>query len=209
MGALLSTHQRVSIFSLTLSMELIMLSDKIWITRKVRINTEKRLLKNASLSQVLMILYSSFLVFFSIWNLVHPNNDVNLLLVYGSIAVLILSIYLSSQKFIERALSMRNCYVQLDKIYNAVKRAEDSQDIKQIENYEAIYSDIILSVENHTDYDYLCMRHSIRKNDDTTLPNYTKLDFCHYILEEAFRLLIVLLSFCLPFIILFIWDILK
>ena len=186
-----------------------MLSDKIWVTRKVRINTEKRLLKNAFLSHVLMIVYSSILVFSAIWNLIHPNNDVNLMLVCGSIAVLIVSIYLSSQKFIERSLSIRNCYVQLDKIYSAVKRAEKSQDIKMIENYETKYSDILLSVENHTDYDYLCMRHSIRNEEDTTLPKYTKLDFFHYILEKAYRLLVVVLYFCLPLMILFIWNILK
>ena len=166
-------------------------------------------MKNVFLSQVLMIVYSSILVFSAIWNLIHPNNDVNLLLVCGSIAVLIVSIYLSSQKFIERSLSIRNCYVQLDKIYSAVKRAEKSQDIKMIENYETKYSDILLSVENHTDYDYLCMRHSIRNEEDTTLPKYTKLDFCHYILEKAYRLLAVVLYFCLPLMILFIWNILK
>jgi len=186
-----------------------MLSDKIWVTRKIRINTEKRLLKNAFLSQFLMIVYSSFLVFLAIWNLVHPNNDVNLLLVCGSIALLIVSIYLKSQKFIERSLSIRHCYVQLDKIYSAVKRAEESQDIKTLETYETIYSDILLSVENHTDYDYLCMRHSIRNDEDTTLPKYTKLDFCHYILEKAYRLFVFVLYFCLPLIILLIWNILK
>lgn len=183
-----------------------MLSDKIWVTRKVRINTEKRLLKNAFLSQVLMIVYSSILVFSAVWNLVHPNNDIAFLFVCGSIAVLILSIYLSSHKFIERSLSIRNCYVQLDKIYNNVKRAEGSQDLKMIENCETIYSDILLSVENHSSYDYLCMRHSIRGDENTTLPKYTKLDFFHYILEKVYRSLVVALCFCLPFIILFIWN---
>ena len=53
-----------------------MLSDKIWITRKVRIYTEGRLQRYNNISQLLMTLYSLALVSLSIWNL--QNNDAKL-----------------------------------------------------------------------------------------------------------------------------------
>ena len=184
-----------------------MLSDKIWITRKSRIYTEQRLLRKNLLSQILITFYSSLLVFLTIWNLKHPNDQVNILLVIGSIAVLIASITISSQKYLERSLAMRNCYIKLDELYSKVVRAEESKNYELIQQLESEYTANILNVENHSDYDYLCLRFSLRNNTNTTLPEFRKSDYVQYIIENGWRIFLTFFYFILPFAIACLWDI--
>lgn len=183
-----------------------MLSDKIWITRKSRIYTEQRLLRKNLISQILMTFYSSLLVFLTIWNLKHPNDHVNILLVIGSIAVLIASITVSSQKYLERSLAMRNCYIKLDELFSKVERAEESNNSGLIQQFESEYTANILNVENHSDYDYLCLRFSLRNNNKTTLPEFRKSDYAQYIIENGWRVLLTFFYFVLPFAIAYLWN---
>jgi len=116
------------------------LSDKIWVTRKTRIFTEKRLIKNSLLSELFIIVFSLLMVFFSIWNYIHPNQNINFLLICGAIALLTVSIFLSSQKFTERAHAMRNCYISLDELYFKVKKHERGPDPDVIDDYQKRYN---------------------------------------------------------------------
>ncbi len=183
-----------------------MLSDKIWITRKSRIYTEQRLLQKNLISQILIIFYSSLLVFLTIWNLKYPYDHVNILLVIGSIAVLIASITVSSQKYLERSLAMRNCYIKLDELYSKVVRAEESNNSELIQQLESEYTANILNVENHSDYDYLCLRLSLRNNNKTTLPAFRISDYFQYIIQKGWRVLLVFFYFVLPFAIAYLWN---
>ena len=154
------------------------LSDKIWITRKTRIYTEKRLRSYAFISEIIVTIYSLLMVFLSIWNFVNPNKDINFLLICGAITLLAVSIFLSSQKFVERAGAMRNCYIRLDELYTKVKDSENNQNIQLLNDYHANYCDILLNVENHTDYDLLCLRYSLRKHNDTTFKKWLLSRIC-------------------------------
>ena len=178
-----------------------MLSDKIWITRKTRIYTEQRLIRKNFFSQMLIIFYSCLLLFLTIWNLKYPNENINLFLVIGSIAVLITSISISSQKYIERSYALRNCYLNLDELYSKVKRAEISKDYDHIQQYESEYTANLLNVENHSDYDYLCFRYVKRNDDNTTLPRFVKFDYFLYYCSKFWRFTFGVVCFLLPFII--------
>ena len=183
-----------------------MLSDKIWITRKVRIYAEERLLGYSSMSQLLMTMYSLALVSLSIWNLQNNDARLNLVSAFASIAVLVISVHATSQKYAERSIAMRNCYIKLDELYSKVKRAEASEDFELLQNLEAEYTGLLLNIENHSEYDYLCLRYSLRDNSQTTLPVFTKSDFILYIWEKIWRGVLTVIVFVipLPFIIL-IW----
>lgn len=183
-----------------------MLSDKIWITRKSRIYTEQRLLRKNLTSQVLIIFYSSTLVFLTIWNLKYPIENVNIFLVIGSIAVLISSLTVASQKYLERSMVIRNCYIKLDELCSKVKRAEEDKNHNLIQQLESEYTANILNVENHSDYDYLCLRFSLRNNNKTTLPNFEKSDFGQYLLERGWRMVLTLFYFVLPLAIAYLWN---
>ncbi len=180
------------------------LSDKIWITRKTRIITEKRLRRNAILSEFSIIFFSLFIVFFSIWNFLHPSQNINLLLIYGAITLLAVSIFLSSQRFNERALAIRNCYIRLNELYFKVKNAEEVENSESIQQFVTSYNDILLNIENHSEYDYLCLRYSLRNNQDTTLPSFSWIDYFNFLVEKLIRLVLIILLFSLPFTLLMI-----
>jgi hypothetical protein len=181
------------------------LSDRIWITRKSRIYTEQRLLRKNLISQILITFYSSLLVFLTIWNLKYPNDQINLFLVIGSIAVLVSSITISSQKYLERSIAIRNCYIKLDELFHKVVLAEKNKNDDLIQQFESEYTANLLNVENHSDYDYLCLRFNLRYNTDTTLPPFTLSDYAQYILEKGWRIIVVFLYFILPFAIALLW----
>ncbi len=183
-----------------------MLSDKIWITRKTRIFTEERLLGYSTISQFLMTLYSLAVVSLSIRNLQNSDAKLNLVSAFASIVVLVLSVHITSQKYAERSIAMRNCYIKLDELYSKVKRAEESEGIEMLQNLEAEYTGLLINIENHSEYDFLCLRHSLKDNPNTTLPPYTRSDLAHYIWEKLWRGTLTVLFFAIPipFIIL-IW----
>lgn len=186
-----------------------MLSDKIWITRKARIYAEQRLRSRALISQMLITYYSALLVGLSLWNLIYFDTvQVNLFLIFGSIAILVISVFLWSQKYTERSITMRNCYIKLDQIHSKVLRAEKNSDESAIEQLDDEYANTLLNVENHTDHDYLCLRYSLR-NQKTTLPPFTKIDYLKYILERLWRNLGIILLFGLPFLSVIVWNLVK
>lgn len=180
------------------------LSEKIWITRKTRIYTEQRLLNKSLITQAVMIFYSFFLVAFSLWNLIQPNNHLEIYSIVSSIAVLVSSIFISSQRFSERAMMIRNCYISLDELYSKVLRIEQIGNKDKIEQIESEYTNILLNVENHSDYDYLSLRYSLRNNRNTTLPKFTFKDCVDYFISKIYRILLTMIIITLPFIMSFI-----
>lgn len=183
-----------------------MLSDKIWITRKTRIFTEERFLKYSTVSQLLMTFYSLALVSLSIWNLQNNDARLNLVSAFASIVVLVLSVHITSQKYAERSIAMRNCYIKLDELYSKVKRAESSEDLEMLQNLEAEYTGLLINIENHSESDYLSLRYSLKDNSHTTLPPFTRSDLALYIWEKVWRGTLTVIGFVipLPFIVL-IW----
>lgn len=181
----------------TLSMTMNELSNKIWITRKSRIYTEKRLLHNEKISYILMIWYSLFLVFLSIWNLNKNNYSINIFLLSASIAVLVSSVFLYSQRFSERAMQIRQCYIKLDELASRAMRAEENKDIALLENIHNEYSAVLLNVENHIDYDYLCFRFS-KRNDAGLTPSFKWQEKVNYCFKVGLRLILKGLLFLLP-----------
>ncbi len=183
-----------------------MLSDKIWITRKTRIYTAERLQGYSLISELLMTLYSLALVSLSLWNLQNNDAKLNLISAFASIVVLVLSVHIISQKFVERSITMRNCYIKLDELYSKVKRAEENEDRDMLQHLEAEYTGLLINIENHSEYDFLCLRHSLRDNPNTTLPPFTKLDSARYMWEKSWRGALIVICFAIPIpLIVFIW----
>lgn len=183
-----------------------MFSDKIWLTRKTRIYTEERLLGYSTISQFLMTLYSLALVSVSIWNLQNNDARLNLISAFASIVVLVLSVHTTSQKYAERSIAMRNCYIKLDELYSKVKRAEASKDLDMLQQLESEYTGLLINIENHSEYDFLCLRHSLKNDSNTTLPPFTNLDNARYLWEKFWRGALTVICFAIPIpLIIFIW----
>jgi len=183
-----------------------MLSDKIWVTRKTRIYTEQRLQGISNITQALMVAYSLALVSLSIWNLQSNDPKLNVISAFASIVVLVLSVYLTAQKYAERSIAMRNCYVKLDELYSRAKRAEARKDKQALQSIESEYTSLLMNIENHSEYDYLCLRYSIKDNKDTTLPPFTRRDYLQYFWEKAWRSILTVIAFGISIpLIIFIW----
>lgn len=185
-----------------------MLSDKIWITRKTRIYTEGRLQRYNDVSQLLMTVYSLALVSLSIWNLQNNDAELNLVSAFASIALLVISVHATSQKYAERSIAMRNLYIKLDELYFKVKRAEKSEDIEKIQNLEAEYTGLLINIENHSEYDYLCLRHSLKDNPSATLPSFTRGDSLQYFWEQLWRGALTAMLFAIsipPIVLIWFW----
>ena len=183
-----------------------LLSEKIWITRKARIYTEQRLLNRALLTQAVMIFYSFLLLSVSVWDFVYPSKGLEIYSIVSAIAVLASSILLSSQRYSERAMMIKNCYIRLDELYSKAKGIEKLGGEEGKGTVESEYTNILLNVENHSDYDFLSLRYSLRNNKETTLPKFTRGDYLAYFFAKSYRILASIIVFVLPFIISYVWT---
>lgn len=181
------------------------LSDKIWVTRKTRINSEKRLKSYALLSDISIIFYSLLIVFLSISGYIKPNDKINYLTICSSVSLLVISVFISSTKFTERANAMRNCYIRLHELYYKVIESEKHNDSEKLFDYQSYYNDMLLNIENHSDYDFLYLRFDLRKKNDTTLDPFTLSDWIVFILQTFLKYMVFFITIFLPFIILLIW----
>ena len=183
-----------------------MLKNKIWVTRKTRIYTEQRLQCVSNITKALMVAYSLALVSLSLWNLKSNSQDLNEISAFASIVVLVLSVYLTAQRYSERSLAMRNCYIKLDELYSRAERAEANNDMNGLENLESEYSSLLINIENHSEYDYLCLRYSLRNDPDTTLPAFTRFDHGFYWWGIIWRGILTVIAFAISLLfIVFIW----
>lgn len=151
-----------------------------------------------------MIFYAVALVFFSLWNLIRPNNQIEIYSIFSSIAVLVSSIFISSQRFSERAMMMRNCYIRLDELYAKAINIDKFGNKDSIDKIESEYANTLINIENHSDYDYLCMRYSLRNNKDTTLPQFKFVNYLVYFYSKLNRIIFTVVALALPFIFSFI-----
>ncbi|CAH1211621.1 hypothetical protein PAECIP111892_03609 [Paenibacillus auburnensis] len=136
------------------------LSNKIWITRKARINAEERLEKFDFLTQMLINYYTLVIVGLSIWTLYDESNAklISVITIIASVLLFGLSIFVNARNFKIRAITFKSCYIKLDEIYNECELLKDSPDNLRAEDITKIqnkYNKVMNSIENHTPMDYL------------------------------------------------------
>lgn len=178
------------------------LADKIWITRKCRINLSERLQRNNLFSQSLIIWYSFLLIALIIIDRSYPivKDSYHLTLIL-SIAILILSIFVMAMNFSERAIKAQILYTQLDCLYQVAKNASKNKE----EVLYKQYTDLIALTENHNTYDYLKTQYDLKGIDKIKYPNppvFKKIDYIKYYYHKFLFIFICIFSFFLPFLIL-------
>lgn len=186
-------------------MSLQSLGDKIWITRKCRINLSERLKKNNLLSQSLIIWYSFLLIALTIFdkNSSYFKDSYSLTLIL-SIGILVLSIFIMSMNYSERAIKAQILYVQLDCLCNQVENAVQCDEKKLYEQY----TNLIALTENHSDYDYLKTQYDLKDMDKIKYPNPPVLkivDYINFYFQKFFSIFGWIFSAVLPLLI-FLWT---
>ena len=179
------------------------LQDKIWITRKSRIEASERLLNINFHSHLLINYYATFVVIISVYDLYDKQKDLSLLIVLGSILVLMLSIFISTKNFKERSNFLKTCYIKLELIQDKINSLTDAErKSKYIEISEA-YNDILLNSENHLPVDFTKVKLSIPKENRLKSTSIAPYEFISYSIYIISRLLCLILLYFLPAIITF------
>lgn len=101
----------------------------------------------------------TFSCIFSIWSYTNKNSSIDLFILFASITVLVSSVFYIL-KDLQKALQIRQCYIKLDELYYRSKRAEEIMDMQLVEKIHNEYSNVLVNVENHIDFDHLCFRYS-------------------------------------------------
>lgn len=89
---------------------------QVWATRVSRVNAEKRLIIKEKYFQAINIYYSCVTIIFSILSLIKHDDDLSLMTVFMSISLLIVILYLNSQKYLEHAREYRKNYTEIQKL---------------------------------------------------------------------------------------------
>jgi hypothetical protein len=154
------------------------LDDSIWWTRKARIQTEKRLLSNAFQSQLILLWYSFFGVFVSVYYLKFNTTSeyAGVAWVIFSVLILVVSGFISGQGFKERAGLIKECYEILNGIYQKSKKQTPTK------NLEDKYEQVLSVCENHTDRDFhvaMCLEYLSHPDPTAKIGGLTKKPTCY------------------------------
>lgn len=177
------------------------LSNKVWITRKCRINTSDRLVFTNKVTQFLINYYTLVILSISIWSLnTTDNTHFSLFTVIASLFLFGITVGVNSLNYRERIIYLKNCYIKLDDLYADleillselpfIEKQEGKRRFIEIRNE---YSKVLESVENHNAYDFLKFQVFNQKD---------LIDYKHYIRYFLYKLyygLIFIVLLLVPF----------
>lgn len=169
--------------------------DKIWETRKVRINTEQRLLRYLNISDWLIPLFSANLIIINLLPNIKNNQYLNIFTISLSILILIASIILNSKQFGVRASNMKAHYIELNKLLFKIESDE-----KNIADYNLEYNTLLNQIENHSRIDYLKLAIELKKNPNSTVNKPTWRDEVYYYFRIISFYFFIACLFVLPII---------
>lgn len=169
------------------------LDNKLWTTRKSRINASERLLRAASFIDFINVYYSIFLIILSLISISPFCND-NGLTSYvglaGSISLTISIIYATSLKYRERSAALKQNYIALQKLLDRLSLTSDDNS-DEIQSIQAEYTNLLSAVENHTHIDYLnILRTGKVYNDKMTFWNWCYF-ICYYIWYYLWKIILI------------------
>nr|WP_256092672.1 SLATT domain-containing protein [Staphylococcus equorum] len=163
--------------------------DKVWITKKARMNAEARYLKYNNRAVIFLNIYSAELIIISILSLIFNSELNSLISIFLSIAIMAVSVILASMDFKEQANHHKKSYLELMKIEEELanleldcsKKNHDEIVNKYIE-IKKNYIKILESTPNHKDIDYK----KVREERDLKGCIYTTLYFIALFLPIIF-----------------------
>lgn len=142
-------------------------NNKVWLTRKDRINASERLSAWDFWTKIHINYYSFITVVFSVWS-IYPsrfeNTELTFSLLISSIFLFGLSLFISSMNYKGRSESLKFCYIKLDELYIQLKILEEEITSGNLSeehqksafiNIQKQYSDILHNSENHSLHDHL------------------------------------------------------
>lgn len=147
--------------------------DRVWFTFKARIVAHERLDWLDFHSQMLLAWYALLSAGLAIITIKYPyflGDDTEVVSAFLSIALLVLSLTISSQDFRGRAIHMRHNYLKLQELYFETSSNNNTFTQEQISTYSSLLS----KVENHKDIDDCIARVKAKGLTSRKPTNYEK-----------------------------------
>lgn len=132
--------------------------DQIWTTKTSRINAERRLLRKENFIQGINIYYSCVCICFSIVTLIKEDQDLSIMTLFITIALLMAILYSNSQKNLEHARDYKKNYIDITELEFELKHIDCNDDVK-IQDIEKRYCELLAANSNHLEFDYYCTVH--------------------------------------------------
>lgn len=135
---------------------LINLKDKIYTTRKCRINASERYKKYDTILSGLNIWYSIWLIMIAIISFNNDDENLKIITITTSVLVFGFSMLALSFDFKSKYYIFKNCYIQLNALICRLENLIDSNQGSGSE-YDHIsdeYNDILNHTDNHSEIDY-------------------------------------------------------
>ncbi|SEH94663.1 hypothetical protein SAMN05192559_1063 [Halobacillus karajensis] len=136
--------------------------NRVWVTKKTRMEAEARMNTNHLFSLVIVNYYTMFVLSFSIWSLVNKESpsNINLLTVIASVLLFGASIFVSTYGFKEKAISFKNCYLDLYKIENRLDKllfmkVDHEKLLSEFDEVKKEYNHVLEKTDNHSNTDRL------------------------------------------------------
>lgn len=156
------------------------MNSKIWVTKKIRMESEKNLIMRNTILNYTLIYYSGCLAVMSYLTLA-TKGKFDLTIVAGVISVILPSVNIFQYKadYSRRSSSYKECYLKLEDLESKCKILISKHKIKNIDTEKSIeieesihdqYNKILSMCENHSDYDYYIFR---KKQVENGNPNFS------------------------------------
>lgn len=133
--------------------------NKVWITKKSRIEAEVRMNKNNDIATRIINWYTFFTLAGSIASL--SNKTENGFMTYYTIIVSVglfgFSNYLNSKNYLEKAFKYRESYLNLSRLETELYNLENSSNTNKLDEFSRLklkYEDIVALSDNHETIDY-------------------------------------------------------
>ena len=146
--------------------------NQVYTTRKARINSSERLMKKEHFIQGINIYYSCILIAISVYGLNNQSYIFSLLSIIASISLTLSLLYISAQKYSERAAALKKNYIELQELY--YKLENFTEETPELTKYQQQYIELLHNSENHSEMDFLKTQVSLGKASvKNTLKYYT------------------------------------
>lgn len=155
-----------------------LLADRIFWSKKSRVQAEKRLRSNDLASQILLLWYSVFTVCISIFELTSPSEQSQFptIMVILSVLILCTSLFVGNRNFKDRSMILKQSYESLgsleSKCFELDKLTVDRDKTELIAVITDGYSRALAISENHNDNDF---KNALIQEYINTAPPRTKL----------------------------------
>lgn len=175
--------------------------NKVWVTKKIRMESEARMNNNNVFSLIVVNFYTLIVLALSILGLVISNQDlvdkITVLTLISSVALFGISLFVSLFGYKEKAIAYKQCYLDLTKIESQCQDLllEDIDNSKRFYKFNEIkkeYNHILEKTDNHSYIDRLVYLKTNKKlNTLEDQISYKKYNYTNW----TFKILIFIIPF--------------